>query len=341
MSAIERRIDPGSWRATVLPLPRGYYDSVSVGLFEWNPAGNCFTSSNRAVPHLWVGGKPEKISAGGKEPCEFASARGHQIVGKIMRSRRSEGAVLWHRDKDDKPEVVSLHPAIATNSAALGCWNGHQCGSVSIDGKNRAVVWSGSAESMKILKGLEGAAVRALAGSSDSGIVGIGGGFPGRALYWRDAEIEPVELNPRGIFYSSARAIDGGQQAGVMATEPMFHAGNRIPVVWHGSADSVVKLLPEGFESGEAHDCAAGMQAGAVRRGDASTGFERAALWLGSAASFIDLHPFVGGKWTDSAAKSIHVVGERVIVLGEVKMMSPDRRGSAGTQMVMWLGKLS
>lgn len=113
-----------------------------------------------------------------------------------------------------------------------------------------------------------------------------------------------IDLNPRGFLRSGAFGISDGQQVGY-GLGPT--AQDLPPLLWHGSASSVVELqTPPGIESSQARGISGGQQVGwgyGPATGRAPIGFNNhALLWHGTEATVADLNP---GGFTESWAQGI------------------------------------
>ncbi len=111
-------------------------------------------------------------------------------------------------------------------------------------------------------------------GDCQYGQVSLGGVV--RAARWRGTAASNVDMHPAHAASSwIVRAADG-QQVGI--------ADGR-PALWGGGASTAVDLQPAGATASSVADTASGVQAGSV----VLDGVMRAALWAGSAESFVDL----------------------------------------------------
>jgi hypothetical protein len=334
------RILPESWRVTVLRLPPGYYGARAAGRYLDQVAGSVESAGNRWAGCLWPDDAPAKMGADKKLQFEIHAARGAQLAGVRKSSRGKTEAFLWQPAADGGLEAIRLHPRGYSESAAVGCDGIWQAGHGLRQDGRRALLWQGQGPAPVELPDPRAEDARAAA-VCDGAVVGSAG-WPSRALLWPDGPSGAIELHPRGFACSAASGVGDGQQAGwVAATEAIWAAGNSVPAVWSGSAASMSRLLPQGFTAGQAYDCCGGLQVGVIRSADRHTGFRRAALWGGSAAAFLDLHAKLGAPWTDSSARWIEAVGRKLTILGEAWLMSPDRRGIAGKQIVRWEAALT
>ncbi len=317
-----------SWTASVLPLPRGFFGAGSAGLCGDAVVGNVEAAQGGSRVCLWDDGGPRVVDTGALR-MQARSARHATVVGAVRRRSGSQAALLRFGPAGE-PRVVSLHPRGFLESVAAACDGDTEVGSGRTATSSAALLWQGAGAGPVILPDPGGEGARALA-VRDGKVVGAAG-WPSRALMWPGPG-DPVSLHPQGAAWSEAAGVGDGEEAGLVArTEDAFFAGNVLPVVWRGSATSMTYLLPDGCTAGRAADVREGVQVGSVRRGSV----ERAALWSGSAASHVDLHELVGGDWTDSVAQSIHRRERALCVLGEVRLMAPDRKGIAARQVVVW-----
>ena len=61
-------IDPGSWRVTILPLPKGFSRGCAYGFCGGYPVGRAERLRAPAVGSWWPGGEPEHLAA---SPAHF------------------------------------------------------------------------------------------------------------------------------------------------------------------------------------------------------------------------------------------------------------------------------
>jgi hypothetical protein len=115
------------------------------------------------------------------------------------------------------------------------------------------------------------------------------------AVLWPQDGTAAVDLHPHGFRYSAALDTDGERQVGHGNGPPTaFH---RHALLWQGSATSYVDLHPAGnWTDSIARAIAGDQQVGNIAyyfQGNESSpqSVEHAALWRGSAASVVDLHP--------------------------------------------------
>ena len=113
-----------------------------------------------------------------------------------------------------------------------------------------------------------------------------------RALVWTrvtETEVSGAELHPEGWQKSVARACGDGQQVGYGYKN--FVKDPSAALLWNGSRESLVVLTgPDATRDATAAGVAQGAQVGSV----GGSGWQRACLWRGSSASFVELHPTDG-----------------------------------------------
>ena len=112
------------------------------------------------------------------------------------------------------------------------------------------------------------------------------------------AQWQVVYLHPEGANSSNVVAVAGAQQGGRIEVldGPIY---NYHPVLWNGSADDYIDLVPDGWRQGVLAGMDGQWQVGHIR-----IGFDpHAALWAGTPDSFIDLTP--GGLYPFAAAVDV------------------------------------
>jgi hypothetical protein len=173
--------------------------------------------------------------------------------------------------------VISLHPAGATESRAMGVSGGQQVGYAVINGVVLASLWGGSAASWVDLSP---------AGATNSYAVGVSAGQQvgqatvggvDRASLWTGTAGSWVDLNPPSSI-SYARAIQGGHQAGDI---------NNTACLWSGTASSRVSLHPAGAEVSHVYAVSGARQVGNA----VFNSVPHAGLWNSTAGSWVDLNP--------------------------------------------------
>jgi hypothetical protein len=186
--------------------------------------------------------------------------------------------------------AINLHPAGATSSVAEDVEGVVQIGTLDVDQK--AVVWRSSAWSVRSLN--PGANFRSTGRAIDGGQqVGQAGALtsPGRAALWNGTAQSWVDLHPYHVpdmgitlAYTKHGSTVGGIYS--VAGGPIFQLGK--PCIWtDGTPESWVSLLPAGYTYGEVLGIFGNQQVGSTN--DEFLG--KAAMWHGTAESFVDLNP--------------------------------------------------
>jgi hypothetical protein len=119
------------------------------------------------------------------------------------------------------------------------------------------------------------------------------------AVLWPSGSTVGIDLNPTNFRYSAALETDGQRQVGSGSGAATAYA--RHALLWNGSANSYTDLHPAGnWNDSIARAIAGTQQVGNINlyiQGQESSPIiiEHAALWAGTAASVVDLHPPLSG----------------------------------------------
>ncbi|QOJ00342.1 MAG: hypothetical protein HRU70_07500 [Phycisphaeraceae bacterium] len=186
--------------------------------------------------------------------------------------------------------AVVLHPPGLYASSALASGGASQAGYVFYSSQSEAVpvVWSedGVNHSSLLPPGWDYGRVFGASGNRQVGT--INGFTTSRAAMWHGTAESFVELNVVHPNYGStqARSTAGNQVVGESYFRP---TGTQRAILWDATTLAWTDLNPVGAQASLAVATDGLRQGGRVR----STGQSefRAALWFGSAASYVDLHP--------------------------------------------------
>ena len=129
-----------------------------------------------------------------------------------------------------------------------------------------------------------------------------------RPVLWSGtAQSAVVLLPPQGFAAATTTGIHGNEQVGQAFT---LGQRGRHAVVWHDAPNSVVDLHPVGlgFEESEVWDTNGSRQVGSVYN-VAVPDSRRAAVWAGTAGSFVNLHDFLPAGYRQSTATGIDAEG--------------------------------
>ncbi|MBF5044604.1 hypothetical protein FGE12_19545 [Aggregicoccus sp. 17bor-14] len=330
------------WTVSVLPLPRLPRTSsvYPFGFCGDLPVGSCSGSSGTPKHCVWRGGVAELLALPPKRrDVGVRLGRGHALPGYWTGSgaRCAGGALLWRPDAQGALQPQEL-PATGWLSAEAWAVAGDVVvghGKRKMNADDRPLVWRGGAEPEELPAPEWDANVTATDGTQH---VGSTGGIPfTRAALWDGAARTYVDLAPPGKGpMTAAQGVGDGQQVGILSEGGIATRA----VLWHGTADSRVDLTPAGHVGASAWDCKRGLQVGVVQRrvlhhtdaqGEPALNecYERAALWQGTADSFVELHGVLPPELVTSTARELRVEGERVRVFGwaQRRLKAPEANG--------------
>ncbi|HEX5011618.1 MAG TPA: hypothetical protein VFY71_14590 [Planctomycetota bacterium] len=191
---------------------------------------------------------------------------------------------------------------------ATGSFGSQQAGVSYTPTEPRAGVWSGTAASWLDLH--PAAADWSWAYDTDGvqqvGIAQVNGNthasmWAGTAASWKD-------FHPSSALASRALAVQGGQQVGWASYPLVQHAH-----LWKGTKQSLVDLHPAGAAGSLALGVHGDQQVGWVLM---PTGGQRASLWSGTAASWVDLDALLAPEYSLSEAHDIWHFGNSTYVVG-------------------------
>ncbi|HYE62181.1 MAG TPA: hypothetical protein VD997_09305 [Phycisphaerales bacterium] len=182
--------------------------------------------------------------------------------------------------------VAYLNPANRA-SVASGVSSGGQVGLSTGIPSDAAVLWNGSAQSWVNLNpsGAGRSKANAAFGSQQAGSANYGGWD--RATIWHGTAASAQDIHPVWASLSEVMATSGVQQAGyaLVPSTGRYHA-----TVWSGSSASAVDLHPGPLnEASFAWGVAGGQQVGSTTNFNGN--LRQAALWSGTAGSYINLTP--------------------------------------------------
>jgi hypothetical protein len=168
------------------------------------------------------------------------------------------------------------------------------------------------------------------------------GGFPitsQAAVMFLAGSNSSVNMHPTGAHGSALSGVSGNQQVGYVRMASFAQPNHA--AVWTGSANSWVDLHPTGADN-TSSGCTAvsnGVQVGTVsiiNRDDPNLNtVVKAALWQGTAASWVNLHdalPGGGAAWANSYANGVSSDGTTITVVGTAWNNANNRN-----EAVMWV----
>jgi len=337
MKKLSERLDLESVTVTFLPLPKGRRRGNAIGFCATAPIAT-LEAAGGAPPWRWVNGKPEVLTYETVKRLTALGAAGRQVVGHWTTPKGDEHGLLWSPGADGAMHASELHPKAWQKSWASACDGRQQIGfgyENFAKMPSRALVWSGTAESVVVLLGRDGRLDSQARGVCDGIQVGRVGSRGAHACLWRGTSESFVDLHPADERYQASEAIGvgDGQQVGLVM-DAEFH--NRA-ALWAGTATSFVDLAPDGFLNSRAWACAQGLQIGFIQREERGM-LIRAALWNGSKDDFLDLQQFLPEAWNASQALGIDIGETKLRIIGTAQqaVKSGGYEMNAGQVPVLW-----
>jgi hypothetical protein len=342
MPTLGQRVAFASITATFLPLPKGKKRGRGVGFCGGDPIASVESTGNTAPPFRWIAGKPELITFPEAKTVVPSGTSATQLAGLRYTPKHDERALVWTRT-DGTMSGVELHPERWDKSSAFACGDGQQVGygyEKFVKNPSRALLWSGSRESMVVLTGPDPTRDVQAKGAAQGVQVGcFGGSIRLHACLWRGTSASYVDLHPTApeLIGSDALGVGDGQQVGHVWGEEMTQRA----ALWSGSPESYVNLAPKRFVRSTARRCARGFQVGWAAEQESGMKV-RAILWNGTADDYIDLQQFLPETWNVSQALDLHVDGDRLRIIGTAQqaVQSGGYEVDAGAQPVIWEMKL-
>jgi hypothetical protein len=241
---------------------------------------------------VWTGSDPNAQDFG-------AGSTIHSISGNQFGGSLNARACVWTESVASR---VDLCPTTASVVDAIS--GSQQVGSVFDGGSNsHATLWNGSSSTQVDLS--PAGFLRSFAiGTDGTRQFGWGADPAGRphALVWNGTAASMQDFTPpQGT--AQILGVGGGAQVGAIDT----HA-----TIWHGTPESAIDLNPPGYLGSLCEGTNGAAQVGFVN----VVGGNHAALWLGSAASFIDLHAFLPAAYSTSEATSVTIDNGRLVIGG-------------------------
>jgi hypothetical protein len=237
------------------------------------------------------------------------AADGGLVAGYVIDAAGAQHASLWSRTGASWMwEAVDVSGAV--HSLATDMDNGQVVGYAGVLGSFHARLWYRAGGSWAWVDLHPAWATESQALGADSGLqVGYVADAAGvrHASLWSGSAGSWVDLNPTGAEQSSASDVDGDQVVGNAKVPGQGGAclWNRVDGSW-----VPVNLHPSGLNGSYAFAVDGGQQVGLVVSND-----DRAALWSGSADSYVDLHAFLPRDYAWSLAVGIsHDAGYTYVV---------------------------
>jgi hypothetical protein len=311
-----------------------------VGFVDGIPVGNVASGGGPEVGCAWWPSGPELVlGSDGKRKSNLRFGRGSVFGGQLDgRPHATEwvraGGEIVVRDRHFKPFRETCASA-GRDAVVVGF-------ATTRDVSSSAVIWiEGKPRVLAPENRREDAYGHGVGGGRCVGQIGRVGAH--RACWWDLASGDRTEVAPDG--FSSTILRDAG--ADYLVGEGWTAAGLVRPLLWPDSGSAEVEdLTPPGFGRGALLSCDDAWQVGFVEHQAERAG--HAALWVGSAATFLDLHDVVPEPYTDSAALLVEVEGDEVRVAGYVAAYSTRKnplgellRAQEAKRAAVWRGHIS
>lgn len=318
-------------------MPKGRKRGRAIGFCGADPLASIEGAGDTATPHRWINGEAVPLTHEDVRKLAAAGGSESQICGCWYSPKHDERALVWTRVGDGM-ESVELHPPGWDKSYAMACDGRQQVGygyEQFSKQPRRALLWSGSRDSLVVLTGPD-ASRECYAQGVDDGmqVGGFGGSGRSHACLWHGTSESFVDLHPSGFMGSEATAIRHGQQVGIVWDEK---TRTMRAALWTGTADSYVNLAPKGHKQSRPIRCGYGMQVGWIIKKDQGM-LSRAVLWTGSDQDYLDLQAALPEPWTASSALDLHAEGTTLRVIGTAiqAVMQSGYEVNAGELPVIW-----
>jgi hypothetical protein len=342
MPTLSQRVDRATITVTLLPLPKGKKRGRGIGFWGAEPVASVESAGSAAPPFRWTGSAPKLVTYQDVKKVHPAGTSSTQLVGCWYTPKHDERALVWTRTSDDL-RALELHPEGWQKSFASACGDGQQVGYGYVKfakDPSKALLWSGSRESMVVLTGPDPTVDATATGVAQGIQVGkFGGSIRQRACLWRGSSESYVDLHPSTteLMGSEALGIGDGQQVGHVWGEDSL----QMAAVWSGSPDSCVSLAPEGFVRSTAWRCSRAFQVGWAALKDRGMS-AHAMLWGGAAGDYIDLQLALPEPWNVSQAMDLDIDGDTLRVVGTAQQAveAGGYEMDAGSRPVLWEMKL-
>ena len=299
---------------------------------------NCTTSKGQggsavlgfdSVAALWQGssasyrnfGRGEVFAKNDTYQFGFSRQKGELVEKYLATAWKSEtaGSVVY------RPELAAVDGSVirASTAGLVGgaVWYANS------NGRSSAAIWDHPLFfNDRNPPGATSSAIYAMSGAElSAGSAQFDG--PSRAILWIGPNPIPavVDVHPEGAGSSEIFATNGTQHAGYIETEGIRHAA-----VWTGnSPGSIVDLHPPGMGESVLTGISRAVKVGYVD--SPFPAIRHAALWLGAANQFVDLHSFLRPGYTSSAATGVWADKTRMFISG-----SAYNATTSQTEAILW-----
>lgn len=273
-----------------------------VGMAKWNGI-----QDPNEYATLWTG-TPESavnLNPTGAIASVASDTDGTYQVGSTQfLAGQDSTAAMWH---GTAASYINMAPVNSSRSFISAMNNGIEIGGATISGTDYSGYWTGpNPNSWQALPSpINGSQAIGISGNVIVGEIDTGSWH---AYVWNIGTHTNQDLHPTGWDGSILIGTDGIQHVGQAFHQTDFqpHAG-----VWNAATGAFTELHPAGnWMYSLATDVYNGIQIGSVHGvlSDGS-GFDRAALWQGTAASYEDLQQFLPSTYVNSYAGRIDTQG--------------------------------
>lgn len=295
--------DPPQYNIVILH-PSGLPRSAGYGIGNGQQVGQALwtgvdPSSQQAT--LWTGTAASAVNL--NPPSHPASSAvdtdGSIQVGATIDPLGNSSvlfkAALW---QGTAASYVDMSPPNANYSFIAAVDNGIEVGTADLP-QETAGYWTGTPGSWT---SLQPAGYQSSQGIDIHGdlVVGEARSTADHAFVWNLTTHVNTDLAPIGYQESLIFATDGIQHVGIAGNPSgfniVYHAG-----LWDAATGVFTDLHPAGWDQSNGNGVHGGLQVGFVQAGST----QHAALWSGSAASFVDLQQFLPSNYISSYASDI------------------------------------
>jgi hypothetical protein len=315
---------PVSW--TVTNIHPGWADgsSTAQGITEGRVGGSAIINTTLpdgrelalSHPILWDADtfSPQDITPGGHVGGAIIDAEGNLLVGWFWHTYSCppytcawESACYWYADT---LEFTETHMSGAEYDRALATDGTRLVTNAAFEysGGNytyRPYLWTPPHSVTFLDPGdlVDRASVSGIDGDRQYGsLIPVGGGNIWHAAMWTGTANSIVDVNPAGYTVSNILSAGDGQAVGRVQTDNGQHAA-----LWAGGTAAAVELRREGWTSSTAVAAHDGVQVGSIPG--------KAALWIGSADTYVDLHAYTPAEFTSTTAEDVEVAPDGSIMV--------------------------
>ena len=288
-------LDPGT-----LPYSQGIGigGGQQVGQAQWSDANSNFFAT------LWSGTAASAVNLNppGIWASVAADTDGTYQVGStlfpVIGGGEDSDAAMW---QGTAASYINMSPPNSSRSYIAAIDHGIEVGSATINDVDYSGYWTGTDPNSftPLPAPLNTSQAFDISGNEIVGDVDIS---EPHAYVWNISTHVNKDLNPSGWDASTLIATDGSQYVGIAFMNPDFHAHAGL---WDAATGTFTNLHPANWVESFASGVHGGIQVGYV----SGVGTTQAALWQGTAASYLDLQQFLPSTFVFSFASNIDTQG--------------------------------